>query len=40
VRIGPVDLGPIKPGQFRYLDADEVDKLKRAIQVKKERAKA
>ena len=34
VRIGPVDLGPIKPGQFRYLDADEVEKLKRAIQIK------
>ncbi len=34
VRIGPVDLGPIKPGQFRYLDSDEVEKLKRAIQVK------
>jgi 23S rRNA pseudouridine2605 synthase len=34
VRIGPVDLGPIKPGQFRYLDPDEVEKLKRAIQVK------
>src|SRR5580658_11111386 len=45
VRIGPIDLGPIKAGQFRYLDADEVEKLKRAIQVKgiqvkKERPKA
>jgi 23S rRNA pseudouridine2605 synthase len=40
VRIGPIDLGPIKPGQFRYLDAGEVEKLKRAIQVKKERPKA
>jgi hypothetical protein len=39
VRIGPVDLGPIKPGQFRYLDADEVDKLKRAIQVKSSQAR-
>jgi 23S rRNA pseudouridine2605 synthase len=39
VRIGPVDLGPIKAGQFRYLDASEVEKLKRAIQVKKERPK-
>jgi 23S rRNA pseudouridine2605 synthase len=32
VRIGPIDLGPLKPGQFRYLTADEVQKLKRAIQ--------
>jgi 23S rRNA pseudouridine2605 synthase len=40
VRIGPVDLGPIKPGQFRYLDADEVEKLKRAIQVKSSQVKS
>jgi 23S rRNA pseudouridine2605 synthase len=40
VRIGPIDLGPIKAGQFRYLDSDEVEKLKRAIQVKRERPKA
>ncbi len=33
VRIGPIDLGPIKPGQFRHLDEDEVEKLKRAIHV-------
>lgn len=32
VRIGPVELGPMKPGQFRYLAADEVDRLKRAVQ--------
>ena len=31
VRIGPVEIGPIKPGQFRYLDDEEVQKLKRAI---------
>jgi 23S rRNA pseudouridine2605 synthase len=37
VRIGPIDLGPIKPGQFRHLDDDEVKKLKRAIQQKRER---
>ncbi|HUI58520.1 MAG TPA: pseudouridine synthase [Bryobacteraceae bacterium] len=30
VRIGPVELGPLKPGEFRYLSADEVRKLKRA----------
>jgi 16S rRNA U516 pseudouridylate synthase RsuA-like enzyme len=31
VRIGPLELGPLKPGQFRYLTADEVQKLKRAV---------
>jgi len=31
VRIGPVDLGGLKPGEFRYLTAEEVEKLKRAI---------
>ena len=31
VRIGPIDLGPLKPGQFRHLAEDEVEKLKRAI---------
>ncbi len=40
VRIGPIDLGPIKPGQFRHLDTDEVKKLKRAIQQKRERPPA
>jgi 23S rRNA pseudouridine2605 synthase len=37
VRIGPIDMGPIKPGQYRHLDEDEVKKLKRAIQQKRER---
>jgi len=32
VRIGPLELGSLKPGQFRYLTAGEVEKLKRAIQ--------
>jgi 23S rRNA pseudouridine2605 synthase len=32
VRIGPLDLGVLKPGQFRYLTEEEVQKLKRAIQ--------
>jgi 23S rRNA pseudouridine2605 synthase len=32
VRIGPVELGPIKPGQFRYLSEEEVKKLKRLAQ--------
>jgi 16S rRNA U516 pseudouridylate synthase RsuA-like enzyme len=33
VRIGPIDLGPLKPGEFRYLTAEEQEKLKRAVQV-------
>ena len=32
VRIGPLEMGPLKPGQFRYLTEEEVQKLKRAIQ--------
>ena len=32
VRIGPIELGPLKPGQFRRLDEEEVEKLKRAVQ--------
>jgi 23S rRNA pseudouridine2605 synthase len=32
VRIGPLELGPLKPGQFRYLTDEEVQKLKRAVQ--------
>jgi pseudouridine synthase len=31
VRIGPLDLCPLKPGQFRYLSEEEVLKLKRAV---------
>ncbi len=31
VRIGPIELGPLKPGQFRHLTAEEAEKLKRAI---------
>jgi 23S rRNA pseudouridine2605 synthase len=31
VRIGPLDLGPLKPGQFRHLTLEEVEKLKRAL---------
>jgi len=30
VRIGPLELGPLKPGAFRYLSEEEVQKLKRA----------
>jgi len=35
VRIGPVELGPIKPGQFRYLSEEEVKKLKSLAQRRK-----
>jgi 23S rRNA pseudouridine2605 synthase len=31
VRIGPLDLGPLKPGEFRHLSDEEVQKLKRAV---------
>jgi 23S rRNA pseudouridine2605 synthase len=37
IRIGPIELGPLKPGQFRYLEEEEVQKLKRAIQQKRRR---
>ena len=32
VRIGPIELGSLKTGEFRYLDEDDVAKLRRAIQ--------
>jgi 23S rRNA pseudouridine2605 synthase len=31
VKIGPIDLGPLKPGHFRHLTNEEVEKLKRAV---------
>jgi 23S rRNA pseudouridine2605 synthase len=31
VRIGPLELGPLKPGEFRYLSEEEIRKLKRAV---------
>ena len=31
VKIGPIDLGPLKPGEFRHLTMEEVAKLKRAV---------
>ena len=31
VRVGPIDLGPLKPGEFRYLAHEESEKLKRAV---------
>ncbi len=35
VRIGPIELGPLKPGEFRYLNEEEVRKLERAVQSRK-----
>jgi 23S rRNA pseudouridine2605 synthase len=32
VRVGPLELGSIKPGEFRHLGTEEVDKLKRAVE--------
>lgn len=31
VRIGPLELGPLKPGEFRHLDGSEVLALQRAV---------
>ncbi len=31
VRIGPLELGALKPGQFRHLSMEELKKLKRAV---------
>jgi len=31
VRIGPIDLGSLRPGQFRHLTAAEIGKLERAL---------
>lgn len=30
VKIGPLDLGALKPGEFRYLSQDEVERLRKA----------
>jgi 23S rRNA pseudouridine2605 synthase len=32
VRIGPLDLGSLKPGEYRHLTDEEVKKLKRAVE--------
>jgi 23S rRNA pseudouridine2605 synthase len=31
VRVGPIELGPLKPGEFRHLSMEEVEKLRRAL---------
>ena len=38
VQIGPVELGSLKPGEFRYLGAGEVGRLRRALRRAPERA--
>jgi len=35
VRVGPVELGPLKPGQFRHLTEDELARLRRALRPKR-----
>jgi 16S rRNA U516 pseudouridylate synthase RsuA-like enzyme len=30
VKIGFLELGPLKPGEFRYLTAEEVDRFRKA----------
>ena len=35
VRIGPLELGSLKPGEFRHLSAEEVRALQRAVQSKR-----
>jgi 23S rRNA pseudouridine2605 synthase len=40
VRIGPIELGTLKTGEFRYLDDQEIAKLKRAIQRSSPKKKA
>ena len=32
VRIGPLELGALKPGEFRHLSEDEIRKLKHAVE--------
>ena len=32
VRVGPIDMGNIKPGEFRHLSTEEIEKLKRAVE--------
>jgi len=39
VRIGPLELGPLKPGAFRHLTLDEIRKLKRALEPARTQAK-
>jgi 23S rRNA pseudouridine2605 synthase len=38
VRVGPIELGPLKPGRFRHLTEDEVASLRSALKPKPTRA--
>jgi 23S rRNA pseudouridine2605 synthase len=38
MRIGPLELGPLKPGEFRYLSGEEVARLRRALRRAPEKA--
>ncbi len=40
VRIGPLELGALKPGQFRHLSMEEVKKLKKAVHTATKEPKA
>jgi 23S rRNA pseudouridine2605 synthase len=40
VRIGPIELGSLKPGEFRHLTEEEIRKLRRAVQPSSQRAGA
>jgi 23S rRNA pseudouridine2605 synthase len=40
VRIGPIELGALKPGEFRHLSAEELHKLKRALQTSSRETRA
>ena len=40
VRIGPLELGALKPGQFRHLSDEEVKKLKKAVHTAAKEPKA
>ncbi|MGD0498898.1 MAG: pseudouridine synthase [Bryobacteraceae bacterium] len=38
VRIGPLELGSLKPGEYRHLDREEIGRLQRALQAPARRA--
>jgi 23S rRNA pseudouridine2605 synthase len=38
VRIGPIELGPLKPGQFRHLTPAEVERLRKELKPKARKA--
>jgi 23S rRNA pseudouridine2605 synthase len=40
VKIGPLELGPLKPGQFRYLSQEEVERFRRTFARRESRGAA